>query len=68
LLDDAPPTEHIMPNAVAGRSHMTESATPLHPHNSVVKVVKKFEIQTLCPQHNPVSCLKPLNSTPCSLC
>ena len=59
LLDDTPPIEQSIPIAVTeGQRHMTENAM-LHKHNSspgcVVKVVKKFEIQTLCTQHNPVS-------------
>lgn len=63
LLNDTLPIEPIA--VTEAQSDVTENAL-LHQHNSspgcVVKVVKKFEIQTLCTQHNPVSCvvLKPL--------
>lgn len=71
LLDDTPPIEQSIPIAVTeGQRHMTENAM-LHKHNSspgcVVKVVKKFEIQTLCTQHNPVSLChsETINPPPC---
>lgn len=51
LLDDAAPTEPIA--AAMGENEMTRP----HKHNSspVVKAVQKYEIQTLCAQHNPVT-------------
>lgn len=51
LLDDATPTEPIP--VTVGESEMTRP----HKHNSspVVKAVQKYEIHTLCAQHNPVT-------------
>jgi len=61
LLNDALPIEQSEPIAVTEAQRDVKENALLHQPNSspgcVVKVVKKFEIQTLCTQHNPVSCV-----------